>query len=406
MYKIQSLLIVFLAAAFPMLAAAQPLADHVPDDALVYLGWSGTDNLGSNYAGSHMAAIAEASQVGDFLNHSVPEFLARLSAGNMDLARMPDVWRIMHTLRVHPSAIYFNLDANKSNPPKPMIAVLCDAGADAPAMMESIEKLMAQAPAPQIQFKKLGSVLVVSNFDFPQSVENPLSQNRNFTDAMSQLGKEPVMALYVDTQRGIGVVDALIQQNAPPQAVTAWNAFKGQSGIDDVKRFALTSEFEGKDWVSQAIVVAPAPRHGIFAGGEPISQELLKQIPQNVVQASAATFNLGGFIHQVVDGIESISPQVRQQTELGVSQINAMLGFDVQADLLDQFGSQWGEYIDPDVAGYDDLGATLINLPKDPARLEKSIARVEQFLNMMAGQQLRHQKITVQFRTVTSGSTT
>ena len=43
-------------------ASAQPLADRVPADALVYIGWAGSQNLGPAYDASHLKAVAASSE--------------------------------------------------------------------------------------------------------------------------------------------------------------------------------------------------------------------------------------------------------------------------------------------------------------------------------------------------------
>ena len=50
--------IVLVAVAFTTAPApAQPLADRLPDGALIYIGWAGSESMGPGYAGSHLEAI-------------------------------------------------------------------------------------------------------------------------------------------------------------------------------------------------------------------------------------------------------------------------------------------------------------------------------------------------------------
>src|SRR3954447_2820414 len=59
--------------------AAQPLADRVPVDAMVYVGWAGSDSLGPGYAGSHLKAVLDAGDVPRFVNAAIPKLLDRLA---------------------------------------------------------------------------------------------------------------------------------------------------------------------------------------------------------------------------------------------------------------------------------------------------------------------------------------
>src|SRR5262245_32673120 len=51
-----ALAVLILAARF---AAAQPLADRLPSDALLYIGWAGSDKLGEAYSKSHLKGVLD-----------------------------------------------------------------------------------------------------------------------------------------------------------------------------------------------------------------------------------------------------------------------------------------------------------------------------------------------------------
>ena len=60
MRQILSLLVVVL---FVSPVVAQPLADKVPANSLIYFGWRGSDDLGPGYAESHTKAILDQSNL-------------------------------------------------------------------------------------------------------------------------------------------------------------------------------------------------------------------------------------------------------------------------------------------------------------------------------------------------------
>ena len=47
---------------------AQPLADRVPADALVYVGWAGAGGMGEDFDQSHFKAVLDAAKAGDVFN--------------------------------------------------------------------------------------------------------------------------------------------------------------------------------------------------------------------------------------------------------------------------------------------------------------------------------------------------
>ena len=58
---------------------AQPLADRVPADALVYVGWRGIESMGPGYDGSHLKAVLEAGAPGSIFEQLVPALVARIA---------------------------------------------------------------------------------------------------------------------------------------------------------------------------------------------------------------------------------------------------------------------------------------------------------------------------------------
>ncbi|HEX8341069.1 MAG TPA: hypothetical protein VF624_09190, partial [Tepidisphaeraceae bacterium] len=63
------LVVVLLFAPF---AIAQPLADRVPGDAVVYFGWRGTRDPGPGFDDSHTAAILKESKISELIDKTIP----------------------------------------------------------------------------------------------------------------------------------------------------------------------------------------------------------------------------------------------------------------------------------------------------------------------------------------------
>src|SRR6476661_4211890 len=71
-----AILFTTLAASRP--AQAQPLADRLPADTVVYVGWAGADSLGSQYENSHLKAILEASNASKFVDEFLPQVIQKI----------------------------------------------------------------------------------------------------------------------------------------------------------------------------------------------------------------------------------------------------------------------------------------------------------------------------------------
>src|SRR5437867_5710049 len=123
---------------------AQPLADRVPTDAIVYVGWRGGDNLGPQYEGSHLQAVLNAADFAAAWEKLRPQIVSKLSDDNAEQSgQFNDILTALQILRKHPTAIFFaGVDVNADDP-MPRQALICQAGADSAAMMEIFNKLAA-----------------------------------------------------------------------------------------------------------------------------------------------------------------------------------------------------------------------------------------------------------------------
>src|SRR4051794_33386033 len=86
-------------------ATAQPLADRVPDDAVIYVGWAGADSMGPGYDGSHLKAMLEASELPRVVNEVVPKLFARLADREPQAAEVAEfVNNVLRPAWRHPTA--------------------------------------------------------------------------------------------------------------------------------------------------------------------------------------------------------------------------------------------------------------------------------------------------------------
>lgn len=408
--KIIAILAILIA---PALALGQALADRVPADAQIYIGWKGAGDLGAGYEASHLKAVMNVSQLSELFTESIPRLVDRLSQGDPNAAAQAHtVMEIAISALRHPTAIYFGgLETVAGGSPAPKFAVLCDAGEDAPALNQKITQLLSQAgPAAPIHVQSFGSLVVLSSFEYTDHPADALGQNKQFQDAMAQQVSDPVVAMYVDTPAVLQTASALIQQFAPPQAQQMWPQIRQALGLDSLKYVAGTDGFDGKNWASRVFISAPGVRQGLLASGAsaPLGQDLLGLIPQSVTMAGACSFDLNALFTQADSALQQINPDAANQFHQGLQQINQMVGFDIQKDLLAALGPQWAYYVDPATAGTGALGITIINQPRNPDGLQTSLTSLENFANVAARQQFANPavRISLEFRQFTSNGVT
>src|SRR5688500_7282779 len=127
---------------FPLTATAQPLGENVPDDALIYIAWRGSDEMGRGYEGSHVKAIIEASNLREVFNDFLPKFMERMAKEDpMSAEPLKILSAIGGPMWRHSSAFYFGGIEMAGGQPAPRISLYCDAGTDAPALVTELNKL-------------------------------------------------------------------------------------------------------------------------------------------------------------------------------------------------------------------------------------------------------------------------
>src|SRR5687768_9334967 len=134
-------------------ALAQPLADRIPADAVLYVGWQGSDALREPYAKSHLKEVMAESNLPQFFEEFLPRLADRFEKEESDA----EAKEVARTIRIvtsvagpmwrKPAAVYFaGIDFVQE---LPRIALIVDAGpAEARALFDAVAKALEQAPPP------------------------------------------------------------------------------------------------------------------------------------------------------------------------------------------------------------------------------------------------------------------
>src|SRR6185436_139162 len=137
------LLCLFVTLIFPTSALAQPLADKVPANSILYFGWQGSDNLGPAYADSHFKAVLDQSNIPAVFNDMIPRAIARIGREQPQVAEiMRTVTSMTSPMWHHPCALFLASVDLSGKEPRPRAGVLCQAGADAQTILPKLQKLI------------------------------------------------------------------------------------------------------------------------------------------------------------------------------------------------------------------------------------------------------------------------
>ncbi|HZZ43748.1 MAG TPA: DUF3352 domain-containing protein [Tepidisphaeraceae bacterium] len=391
----------------------QALVDRVPDDAMVYVGWRGTENMGAGYEGSHLKKIVEGSDWGKVFGEFVPAIVAKVQEQDVSSGeKLQMVSDIASAMWRHESAFYFGgMIAGQGGPPAPKLAVLIRAGGEAGALVKEIQGALDKVgPMPvEVKVGTYGDLVAVTTGAWPgfeallngqAGAAGALKGNAKFAAAMGQVHQEPVAAVYVDVEAIVKMVDGFVALGVPPEQQKIWRSVRQILGLGGIQQAVMTGAFDGKDWMTEGFIGAPAPRQGLAAmwDGGPMSDEVLKLIPQDVTMMTAARFDLARLVGQTRKSVTAANEDWGAVVDQAMAQASSWAGLDIEKDLLSAFGEDWGMYISPRVGGTGLFGMCFVNRPRDAAKLETSLGILEkQATNSIA--QLIQGKVTVAFKT-------
>jgi prepilin-type processing-associated H-X9-DG protein len=411
-------LVTLLAAALP--TRAQPLADRVPADAVVYVGWAGANSMGPGFEGSHLKAMLDSAEIARFVNEVLPQLAQRLAQEQpMAGGQLEIVNGILGPMWSHPTALYVGpVDPAQANgPPTPRVALICDAGEDAAALRQRLQELVKQAgrdaPVP-IAVRGGGNLVALVVGRVPEldallaakPKGKAIQGVESFATAMA-VQPSPVLAGYVDAEALIRMVDDAAEQGGDGEMQREWPAVRDALGLAGLKRISFACGFEGKDWGTHAFIEAPAPRQGLLAmlEAEPVSDNALRAIPSSATMAGVGRADLGGIFDAIRQGLEKFSPETAKECDDALAQVNKALSLDVRQDVLAPLGDEWSYYVAPEVTGRGPLGLVVVNRLRDEGKARATSDKLRDLANSALGQQLPPD-VKVSFKQAAAGDVT
>ena len=371
------------AALLTTSALAQPLADKVPANPILYFGWSGSDNLGPAYADSHLKAVLDQSNFPAVFNYMIPSAVMRANRANPQIGEIVrSITSISGPMWRHPCALYLaDIDMSQKEP-LPKAAIICKAGNDAPQLLQQLQNLTQQAePDLHIRAFQSGDIvaLTIGYADTDDAValasDKPLAGDANFTAALANVQKDSVLAIYVDFARICQMADTCAASGKNQDFQNYWPKIRDASGLSGIKQLIATAGFDGKDWLEEAFVADPTPRSGLnsMLDSTPLPDDLLKAAPADANAVVAGTFNIAKFISLIRAGIAQVDPDAAQMSDRVFGGISMYIGRDFQKDVLEPIGEHWLCYTSPTIAGRGVLGGILVNQPNDPVKANSGI---------------------------------
>ncbi len=390
---------------FPVQVMAQAMADRVPADAQIYVAWQGSQSLGAAYENSNLKGLLDNSNIPKVFSEFVPSLIDRIAREDpATAAELRRVLAIGSPLWKHPTAFFF-AGIDLQGFPMPKAGLICQAGNDADTLLRQFTQLaeMAQGGPPVKTFRQ--NDVVVFAIGYPDeagalaNAANSLSASAKFKQALAQVQKEPAAIVYLDIEAILAMVNQLVQMGGDPQAMEMWPKVRDAIGLQGLQRLVLTGGFENKGWATQAFLAAPSPRPGMLTmlDAKPVSDDMLRLIPGSATSMAAGRFDLAKLVVEIRNAVGKIDPQAQVMFDKGLGGARMFLAMDVQRDLLQTFGDEWGMYMDPSASGSGWLGMTVVNRLARPADANKALEKLSMVADNMANMQLARQKMRVTF---------
>lgn len=411
MRSIFTLAVVLLTAA---LCPAQPLVDRVPADSMVYLGWSGTDNI-PGYAGTHAEALIQQSGIPAVFHQVLPQALAKAKQKNPnDAAEMQFAYDIVNTLLRKPTAVFFaglSMPQGGRGQPLPRLGIVCRAGADSEALRAKLQAIVDKEGDPDVPVRIVADgqdVAILIGYaadESPLSAAGGLAGAATFASAVKQVQPAAAACAFVDFERIIDLIDSVVTEHAEPDQQAMYQKVVDALGVRGLKHAIFTSGFDGKDWMGRSFVAAPAPRSGLLAmlDGPDLTDDLLRTIPFDAEIAAAGAFDAAKLITELRAIAGKIDPQYQTYFDQGLGAAQMAIGTNLQTSLLEPLGPQWVGYSASGVSGGGLTGLVLINKADNAEQARRGLMSLSLFASNSAGIAMRGQEITIQGRQVKVG---
>jgi hypothetical protein len=367
------------AAQSQTLAAAFPLADHIPSGALVYIGWAGQPSGWSGYQGSNFEKFIAHSQIGALVQPALSQLVQNQGQSNPIMgAILGQVSSYLGLLFSHPFAIYIlgiNPGAN-GGPPQEELGLIVDAGSDESAILQ----MLNTGVSPNELVGNSGNIVyrLLNPTDNMKSLASgtadqlvtTLANDPNFTSALADSPANPAYAIYINLAGLKSTADtAMASPMVPPQALQAYKTANPLSPLNPYKTLGLAGGLVNGNWItSEFLGGAAADNQGAAA-----VQHLLSIVPADSPDLATFTLDTGAIYDWSQDILKQVGGDYADMVNSSIQQANAMTGLDLKNDLLACLGPHWIFYHSNAMQEAGWRGDVLVNHLNDAETLQQNL---------------------------------
>jgi hypothetical protein len=342
-----------LLAILPAWLQADTLAQRVPDDAIMYMSWSGTAQLEAVYDKSTFKKVLVAAGVDKIMADELPKLFDKLPGD--DNAKAAEALKLLEPMRKYPMAVYFAGAKNyKADTPAAgglKLAVLMDAGADAAKVAEAVTKLIKDMPAEDQAKAQLTTkvennlvIMTLGGYELPKPTKT-LAELKSYV-AMFPANKDMTNAVtaYMDVPKLITEIEQAAKADATVTEFAQWTRIKLALGLMNITQFGMIAGFEGTEWREEFVLGMGAKRNGAleFLTTKPVDQKFLASVtPKNALSITAGRLDVPKVIKYVRDMVNTTEPEKTADFDDAFKQGSEAVGLDIQKDILEPLGDEW-----------------------------------------------------------------
>ena len=401
-----ALVAVCLAAITGPMAAAPPLADRLPADTLIYVGWAGRS---LTFDGSLTGQLLAEPAVGDIL--SGLRSLVEAQLDDVQREQFAHAWQMGRIAWQHPLAVALLDMRGGADGATFQAVVLLEPGRDRDVFMTHLNALvqtlkfdfseqtigltvchvardvpvfgeLAYGFAGETFFFSFGTGAARRIVELASDVS--LAASPTFKQQWSQVaGDGEQIAFYADIAALVDRIEQLVNcpEAAQTQAVSEMRRVIDALGLGKASAAVACTRIVDRGMYTRARLFTPAPHQGLLmplAGGE-LTEADLAAVPGDADFVAAIKLSPQAAWDELLRVLAQLDPAARDQLLQAVAKAEQEIGLSISDDILSNLGDTILLSSAASQGGF--LTGTAVSITvKDSEKLSAALARLEQYL--------------------------
>ncbi|MBN1512222.1 MAG: hypothetical protein JXB13_09430 [Phycisphaerae bacterium] len=355
-------------------SAGLKLLEQTSDRTLVAVAWSGWDETGKDFDGTAVGKILAEESVRSFVSSivkAIEDAILKEEANDPDVTLVFDTIRnVWPILTQSPGAFVVT-----AGDPKSEMVVSFGLVVEAGRRREAVDAVFERL-APHLEGAKENSVAGVTLKTLPDATlswgwvkdrfvigvgdltplvaalsdgKGTLGASAAFRRRMAAVpGERDLLLSYADAT----AIGRLVEAVAGPEEAETIGHIKAvlqALGLSTAEAIVGRMHAQGTDLVVDSVVLAPAPRRGLWTCVEgTVGPEAMKRVPSDAIFAAAGTFRPDKLPGVAVDAVRAVSPEkAEEMVKEGYDGFEAEIGVPIRAEILANLAGEYTLYTRP-----------------------------------------------------------